>query len=93
MGHVGKSESEARIIRSSQRIGALQIDVVAKHHQSSLAVIEVDCSGRVGEDGGANSEPSEDTYRKCNFLRRISFIKVHAALHHCYGNARDFADR
>ena len=59
----------------------LQVDVVADHDESALLVPEVDASSGVGEDDGADAHASEDANRERHFLRRISFIKMHAALH------------
>ncbi len=48
MRHVGKAWSEPLIIRTDQRIRALQIDVVFQHNERSRLVIGVDSAGRIG---------------------------------------------
>ena len=56
--------------------------MVADQHQRALLIIEIDAARRVGEDDRANSHASEHAHREGDFVRRISFIKMYAALHH-----------
>ncbi len=79
--HVRKSRAEALVVRSDQRICPLQIDVIANHHERALAVVEIDRAGGVGQNRGADPKLPEDAHREHHFLARISFVKVHAALH------------
>jgi hypothetical protein len=65
----------------------LQIDVVADQDQRALLIIQIDASRGIGEDDGANSHASEDAHGEGDLLRRIAFVKMHAALHHGDGTA------
>ncbi len=92
IAHIRKARAEALVVRSDQRIISLQIDVIANHDQRALAVIEIDRSSRVGEDGGADAEASKDAHREDHFPARISFVQVDAALHRGDGNVASFSD-
>jgi len=39
------------------------------------------------EDGGAEFPAAENAHRKNNFVRRVAFVGVHAALHGRHGDA------
>ena len=90
--HVGEADAEAVVIGADQRIRSLQIDVVADHDQRALRVAEIDASGGVGEDDGANAHACEDADGEGDFLRGISFIEMHAALHGGDGYVAGVAD-
>src|SRR4029077_2955652 len=81
LGHVGKARAEAVVVGADERIGALQVDVVGEDDERALLVVGVDAAGSVGEDGGANSQAAEDADREDDFVRRVTFVGVHAALH------------
>ena len=49
--------------------------------ERALRVAEIDASGGVGEDDGANAHASEDADGERDFLRGISFVEMDAALH------------
>ena len=93
MRHVGKANAETVVIRANQRVRSLQIDVVAYEHQRALLVIQIDSARGVGEDDGADSHAAEHAHGERDFLCRISFIQMHAALHcgdrNCAGLADD----
>ncbi len=92
MRHVGKAHAEAIVIRPGQRVVSLQVDVVADQHQRALLVGEIDSSRRVGKNDGANSHTLEDPHGEGDLLRRISLIKMDAALHRGHGNSCGHAD-
>ena len=72
--HVGEADAEAVVIGADQRIRALQVDVVADQHERALRVTEIDASGGIGEDDGANAHAAEDADGERYFLRGISFV-------------------
>ncbi len=88
----GKAHAESVVIRSHQRIRSLQIDVIADEHERALRIPEVDASGSVGDDDGANAHAREHANGERDFLRRISLIKMNAALHGCDWNGACISD-
>src|SRR5580692_11807545 len=90
--HVREADAEAVVVGADQRIHTLQVDVIADHDERALRVAEVDASSGVGEDDGANAHASEDADRERDFLRRISFVKMDAALHDGDGHVAGIAD-
>jgi hypothetical protein len=92
VGHVGKAHAEAVVVGTDQGIGSLQVDVVANQDQRALLIVEIDSAGGVGEDDGADSHASEDAHGEGDLLRRVTFVKMHAALHHGHGDGGRFAD-
>jgi hypothetical protein len=81
VAHVGEANAEAVVVGADQWIRSLQIDVVADQDESALLVGEINSSGGVSKNDGANSHSSEDAHGEGNLLRRVAFINVHAALH------------
>src|SRR5690242_9804134 len=87
-----KSQAEAFIVWSRERIDALKIDVVADHDEATLHKFALDASGGVGEDYSLHSHARENADRKRYFFRGIAFIKMDAALHARYWNCADFSN-
>ena len=83
-------ESGRRSDRHSGRPAdsSLQIDVIADQNQGALREPEIDASGGVGDDEGANPHAREYPDGKSDLLRGVSLIKMNAALH---GSDRDGA--
>ncbi len=88
----GKRTLKRSSFAPTKRIRSLQIDVVADQHKRALLIIQIDPACRVGQDDGANAHAPEHAHGKRDLLRRISFIKMHAALHHGHGNKARRAD-
>ncbi len=88
MGHVGETYAEAVVVGANQRIGSLQVDVIADEHQRALGEAEIDASGGVGQDDGLDPHAGEDADRERDLLRGVSLVEVDAALH---GGNCDFA--
>ncbi len=66
--------------------------MVANQHQRALLVIQIDAARRVGQEDGTNSHAAEDAHGEGDLLRRVTFIKMHASLHHGDGDRTRFAD-
>src|SRR6266481_563693 len=80
-GHVVKAQAKALVVWPGERIDALQIDVVADHHQSALREFAFDATRCIGENHGLHSHARENTDGKGHFFCGITFIKMDAALH------------
>src|SRR5207302_6651508 len=91
VSHVGKAFAELVIIRAHQGILPLQIYVIFNEHQRTLLVFEIDPSGGVGEDNGANAHATEDANRERNLLGGVALVKMNAALHGDEGVFHDIA--
>ena len=96
VGHIRKAQAEAFVIRSDQRIRALQIDVIAQDDQRPLVIIAVDPAGGVRQYHRADPHARQYAHRKNHFRKRIAFVKMHASLHDGNENfattASQFAD-
>src|SRR5229473_6424530 len=90
--HVRKARAESFLIGARKRIDALQIDVIADHHQPALHEFPFDAARGVRENYGLHAHAPENAYGKDHFLRRIAFIKMHAPLHPGNGNRSHFSD-
>src|SRR4029077_14011406 len=77
LSHVGKSRSEAIVVRTGQRILSLQIDVVCNHDQCTLFVFEIDAPGGVGQDYRTDAHSPKRADGKSDLVRRIAFVQVH----------------
>lgn len=92
VGHVGEADAEAVVVGADQGIGSLQVDVVANQDQRALLIVEVDSSGGVGEDDGADSHASEDAHGEGDLMGRVAFVEMDAALHRGHGDGGRVAD-
>src|ERR1700682_3009003 len=92
LGHVWEPHTEALIIRTAERIRALQVDVIADHYQAALRIVAIDTAGGIGEDDGFNAHARENADGERYFLYGISFVKMHAALHSGYGDIANLSD-
>jgi hypothetical protein len=92
VSQVGKADAEAIVVSSDERVGSLQIDVVADDYERTLLVSQIDTSGGVGEDDGTNSHPAKDAHGEDDFLRGVSLIEVDTALHDGDWSGAGFAD-
>ena len=90
--HVWKAHAEAVLVRTDQRIGALEIDVVAQDNQASLLKSEIDPARGVGNQDGADSYPGHHAHRENHFVRRVALVRMHASLHHRHRYVSHFAD-
>src|SRR3984957_1060623 len=66
--------------------------MIAQHYQPTLLVSSIDSPRCVGQNRGFNSHAPEHPHRKGNFLRRVSFVEMHPALHCRHNDTFDFAD-
>ncbi len=55
-------------------------------------ILQIDATGGVGEDGGANAEAAEDAHGERDLLRGVAFVEMDATLHRGDGDIFDFAD-
>ena len=78
--HVRKARPEPLVIRADQRIGTLQVDVIAQHDERALPVVEIDAAGGVREDDCPHAHPCEHAHRKHDLARAVPFVEMHAAL-------------
>jgi hypothetical protein len=85
-GHVRKSWAQPRIIRATQRIHSHQVQVIANHHQRTLAQVIVDAAGSIGEHQGLDAKQAKRTHGKGHLLKGVSFVIVNSALHRQYGH-------
>src|SRR4029077_9917092 len=92
LSHVRKTWAEALIIRTSERILPLQVDVVTDQNQRALLIAEIDTSSGVGENHGTNSHAAKHAHGKGDFLRGVTLIKMHAPLHCGDHDVTSFAD-
>ena len=46
------------------------------------AVAFGDAAGRVGQHHGTQPERAQHAHGKCDLMRRVALVKMHAALHH-----------
>src|SRR3984893_95295 len=92
LGHVWKPHTEALIIRTAERIRALQVDVIADHHQAALRIIAIDTAGGSREDDCLNAQARENADGERYFLYGISFVEMHAALHSGHGDIANLSD-
>src|SRR5713226_4886599 len=91
-GHVRKTQPKALVVRSGERIHALQIDVVLDNHQPPLPELVLDSARRIRQDHGLYAHAREHSYRKRHLFHGITFIKMYAALHPGDGDGAHFAD-
>ena len=82
-------KGEAGIVGADQRIESKEIDVVGENQQLADAIALFDSAGSIGKDNGAQAERAEHAHGERDLLRRIAFVKMHAALHHEDGNAAE----
>src|SRR5207253_1554164 len=80
-GHIVKTQDKPFVVRSGQRIDALQINMIANHHESSLTELAFDASRSIRQDDRFYSHAGEHADRENYLLGRISFIEMYAALH------------
>ena len=64
--------------------------MIANHDQRALLEFRVDAARGVGEIAELYSHAAEDAHGKNNFLRGITFVEMHAALHGGDGNFAHF---
>src|SRR5712664_3172669 len=91
-GHVVETQAESLVVRSGQRIDALQIDVIADHHQPALHEFPFDAARGVGEDHGLYAHARENADGKRHLFRGVAFVKMDPALHPGHGNRSHFSD-
>ena len=91
-GHVGKARAKAVIVGTGERIGAEEINVIPKDDEGAGLESEIDAAGGIGKNGSANAETRKDAHGENDFGRRITFVKMDAALHGSDGDAGTFAD-
>src|SRR5260370_37276004 len=92
LSQVRKTWAEAFIIRTGERILSLQVDVVTDQNQRALLIAEIDTPSGVGENHGTNSHAAKHAHGKRDFLRGVTLIKMHAALHCGDHDVASFAD-
>ena len=92
VGHVGKARAEAVVVGTDERVGALQIDVIAKGDERALGIAEIDAAGGVGEDDGFDAHAREDADGERDLLGGVAFVEMDAALHARDGDVPDFTD-
>src|ERR1700722_18766700 len=79
--HVGEAYAETVVVGADQRIRSLKIDVGANQHQRALRVAEIDSSGGICENHGANAHAAEHADRKRDLLRGVALVEMDASLH------------
>src|SRR5688572_13043716 len=89
--HVRKPWTKAFIVWTTQRIVAQQVQMVADHHQRALRQPDVNTTSGVRQNKRLDPEQLESANRKSNFLERITFVVMYAALHRQYRHALDLA--
>src|SRR5579885_3648119 len=87
---VRKTRAEPVIVRTAQRIHALQIDLVLDRYEPALRELRLDAARRVRHDQRLYAHPREDAHRKRDLVDRVAFIQVYAPLHCGHG---DFPNR
>ena len=80
------------MIRTSERILSLQVDVVTDQNQRALLIAEIDTPSGVGENHGTNSHAAKHAHGKRHFLRGVTLIKMYAPLHRGDHDVANFAD-
>ena len=85
-----KAQAEPLVVRTSQWINALQIDVVADDYKPPLRELAFDAPGRVRQDHRLHSHSRENTNGKHHVFCRISLIEMDAALHPRNGHRSHF---
>ena len=79
VGHVGKAQAEAIVVRADQRVVAHQVDVIVDHHQRAARAVRADAAGGVGQDHARHAEPAERAHREGHRLQVVAFVDVDAA--------------
>ena len=92
LGHVGEARAEALIVGTAERVGALQVEVIADEDQRALAVLRVDAAGGVGQQQRPHSQASKNANRERRLLRRVAFVLMHTALHDRDRHLAEFAN-
>src|SRR5437899_6114573 len=92
VGHVRETRAEFIGVWSGERVGALQIDVVADDDEASLRELFFDTAGGVSEDYHFHAEAREDPDRESDLVRRVAFVEMHSPLHPGDFDAIHFAD-
>src|SRR5207247_1224003 len=91
-GHIVKTQAKPFVVRSGQRIHALQINIIANHHSSFLTELAFDASRSIRQDDRFYSHAGEHADRENYLLGRISFIEMYAALHPGHRHSSHFSD-
>src|SRR5258708_207695 len=92
ISHVGKARAQAFVIRTSQRILSLKIDVISKDNQRALSVLHINSASSIGENQSARANSPQHARGKGHLGSRVALIKMHPSLHHGNGNAAALAD-
>jgi hypothetical protein len=63
-----------------QRIGSHHINMIVNQHQVARPEFRIQSARRIGHDQTTNSQTAQNPYRKRDFLHRIPFVEMDAAL-------------
>src|SRR5580698_5830104 len=75
-----------------QWIAPSKVDVIGKQHQIALLHVQANATRCIRDDQRLHAQQTQHANRKPHFFRRVTFIRMHAALHNRYGNAIKCAD-
>ena len=90
--HVRKARAESFLIGARKRIDALQINMIADHHQPALHEFPFNAARGVRQNDGLHAHAREDADGKRHLLHRITLVKMDAALHPRHRDRSHFSD-
>src|SRR5437870_3240016 len=78
-GHIGESRAKPIIVRTDERVGPHQVDVIVDDHQRALREAGIHASGRVGENHRPDAEQAERADGERHRRPAMAFVHVAAA--------------